>query len=843
MKHLLICILIILTYLSGVAQTRKADKLFNRWEYFRAEKLYKKEAEKNPSADVYFKLGECYRIMNQYKKEEQAAYDKVNKAGVYSNPEFYLNYGLVLRENGWYRQSRIAFDKFSELMPNDLRGEFFRNSIDIVLKDQKWDEQITMINVTELNTEDGDFCPVSFNDGIVFTSSRKTKTHNKIYGWTGASYLDLYHAEKGNSNINFKSITPFSQKNGEFNDGPASFSSKYDTIYISRAEKTVVNRKRNPNWIDQNKIFISTKNNESWSTSMPFVHNSDSFSVAIPYISPDGLRLYFASDMPGGYGETDLYYCNLEEGKWGKPINMGPNINTFNREKYPFIDRSGNFYFSSDGYQGFGGMDICVALNINDTLQKAIPMKYPFNSYADDYGIIFIEDEKTGYFSSNREEGGMGDDDILHFDLTHDDIPTELVASLYTIGYRPKQSILDVQFLVTSPKNVSTVGKIRETFPLRNYVFFDLGSTEIPERYVLLSRNQVNEFKEDNLESFATKNSIGRSKRQMTAYYNLLNIIGDRMGKNPTSEITLIGSSEKGIKDGQEMAKSIKKYLTDIFQINEKRIGIEGREKPKLPSEQLGGMLELELLREGDRRVSIESRSPAILMEFQSGSGTLLKPIEISDIQELPLENFITFNVEGAKEAFSSWSMEIVDDFGTTHSMGPFTREIVRAPGKNFLGNKHEGSFKITMTGKTHNGNTIIKDTTIHIGLLEQDFSNVGMRFSVIFEFNDSHSIAIYEKYLTEIVTPRIPENGTLVIHGHTDVIGTEKNNLKLSLARATDVSNILKQSLANANRTDVTIYVHGFGEDQDLAPFENKFPEERFYNRTVIIDIIPKIR
>lgn len=841
MKQVYLTITVVIFCLSGMAQTPKADKLFENWDYFRAEKLYKKEAKKNPSADVYYKLGECYRIMNQYNIEEQEAYDKVNMAGIYSKPEFYLNYGLVLRENGWYRQSRVAFNKYSELMPNNSKGEFFRDAIDIVLNDQRWDEQITISNVAELNTEDGDFCPVSYNDGIVFTSSRKTLGHNKKYGWTGANYLDLYYAIKGTSNMNFISITPFTHENKKFNDGPASFSLKYDTIYISRSEKTFSTLRRKPSWVDQNKIFISTEKNGKWSNSQPFAYNSDNFSVAIPYISPDGLRLYFASDMPGGFGETDLYYCNRENGKWGKPINMGPNINTFNREKYPFIDRAGNFYFSSDGYQGFGGMDICVALNKNDTLQKAIPMKYPFNSYSDDYGIIFIEDGKTGYLSSNREAGGMGDDDIFYFDLTHDDVPTGLVASLYTIGYRPNPTNLDVRLIVNSPKNVPVERKVKETFPLRNYVFFDLGSTEIPDRYVLLTRDSVKEFKEDNLESFATKNSMGRSKRQMTAYYNILNIVGYRLARNPTSAITLVGSSEKGLKDGEEMAKSIKKYLTEIFQIESKRISIEGRNKPRLPSEQLGGMLELELLRQGDRRVTIESGTPAILKEFKSGHTTALQPIEINDIQEAPLESYVTINVDGANKVFSSWSMKITDETGMAHYMGPYSREIVRIPGKDFLGIQPSGKFKITMTGETLNGTTIVKDTTIHVSLWKQDSSNVGMRFSVIFEFNDTQSIAIYDKYLAEVVTPKIPENASLVIHGYTDIIGNEKNNQKLSLARATDVSNIITRSLANANRNDVIIKVIGFGEDQDVAPFDNTYPEERFYNRTVIIDIIPK--
>jgi len=110
-----------------------------------------------------------------------------------------------------------------------------------------------------------------------------------------------------------------------------------------------------------------------------------------------------------------------------------------------------------------------------------------------------------------------------------------------------------------------------------------------------------------------------------------------------------------------------------------------------------------------------------------------------------------------------------------------------------------------------------------------------------LFEFNDSKSIAMYDKYLTEIVTPKIPKGATVLIHGYTDVVGGEDSNLELSMARATDVQKILEKALSNAGRTDVKFEAYGFGEDENLAQFENKYPEERFYNRAVVIDIIPK--
>ena len=398
-----------------------------------------------------------------------------------------------------------------------------------------------------------------------------------------------------------------------------------------------------------------------------------------------------------------------------------------------------------------------------------------------------------------------------------------------------------VRFSVISPKNIPVERRVRETFPLLNYVFFNIGSTEIPEGYVLLGKAQVKDFKEDQLEVFAPKRLSGRSNREMAVYYNILNIIGDRLGKNPSSTITLVGSSEKGPEDGKAMAESIKRYLVEIFGINASRIAIEGRDKPKIPSEQPGATQELKLLREGDRRVSIESGSPALLMEFQSGPEASLKPVEINAVQQAPLDSYVVFNVEGAEVAFSSWSLDIRDEKGKVQSFGPYTREQVRIPGKYILGARSEGDYKVTMTGLTKNGKTVKREMPVHMVLWTPPQNEQGMRYSVVYEFNASNTMVKYEKYLTDVVTPKIPLNATVIIHGYTDIIGDAAYNQKLSLARANDVKRIFENSLAAAGRKDVRLEVFGFGEDETLSPFENNFPEERFYNRTVLIDIIPR--
>lgn len=397
------------------------------------------------------------------------------------------------------------------------------------------------------------------------------------------------------------------------------------------------------------------------------------------------------------------------------------------------------------------------------------------------------------------------------------------------------------KLIVYSPENIPVERRVRETFPLRNYIFFDLESTEIPDRYVLIKKTQVGDFKESQLETFTPKKLSERSKREMIVYYNILNILGDRMQKVPSSTIILVGSSEKGPDDGLAMAESVRTYLTGVWGINASRIEIEGNYKPKIPSEQPGGTLELKLLREGDRRVSIESTSPALLMEFQTGPGAPLKPVEIIGLQEAPLDSYITFYVEKADELYISWSLEITDKRGVIQFFGPFTQNNISIPGKDILGTLPHGDFKIAMLGFAHNDSIVRKDTTVHMVRWTPPQNEEGMRFSVIFEINESKAIKMYDKYLTEVVTPKIPSKGKIIIHGYTDIIGDEKNNQRLSLARANEVKEIIEKALLTLGRKDVTFEVFGFGENATLAPFENDYPEERFYNRTVIIDIIPQ--
>lgn len=397
-----------------------------------------------------------------------------------------------------------------------------------------------------------------------------------------------------------------------------------------------------------------------------------------------------------------------------------------------------------------------------------------------------------------------------------------------------------VGFTVDSPRNVPGEKVVSETYPLSNYVYFEKGSTEISNRYVSLNKSQVADFKEDQVAVSSPKNQAGRSKREMAVYHNVLNILGDRMGKNPNSSITLVGSSEKGAAEGKLMAESVKKYLVDVFAINATRIAVEGRNKPKLPSEKPGGTLELDLLRDEDRRVTIESASPELLMEFQSGDKASMKPVQLRGIQEAPATSYVTFKADGSKEAFSTWKLELTDDKGMVKTYGPYNEEEVKIPGKTILGTSPKGDFKVKMIGTYEDGETVTEESNINVVLWTPSELEEGMRFSILYEFDDAVAIARYEKYLTEVVAPKVPQNGRVIIQGHTDVIGETENNQKLSLARANNVKKILETALSKSGRKDVTFEVNGFGEDASKSPFGNSLPEERSYNRTVVIDVLP---
>jgi len=399
----------------------------------------------------------------------------------------------------------------------------------------------------------------------------------------------------------------------------------------------------------------------------------------------------------------------------------------------------------------------------------------------------------------------------------------------------PAAPVAEITFTVRGPINAPVVRQVSETLPMLNTVFFDEGSTEIPARYVMLSNDRAIGFKEDQLQNEQSPSGTGRSAGQLSVYHNVLNILGVRMRENPGAVIALEGSSAKGPQDGKLLAGSVKIYLVNVFGIDGSRITVKGSFKANPSSEHIGGTKDLVLLRAEDRRVDIESASPELLAEVGGG---MMKPVLIITTVENPLDFEVVFNLGSGSEQVKSWSVDATDERGKTQHLGPFNGDQQGVPVAPILGDSPSGNYKIAMTAEMNDGSTVKKESTVYL-VHPAPIITKGFRYSIVFDFDKAKSIDEYDRFLTTVVAPLITDGATVTIHGHTDVIGTDTYNQKLSDDRATQTQKILERAIAGSGRNNVKFEATGFGAAADHAPFENNLPEERFYNRTVIIDIL----
>ena len=252
---------------------------------------------------------------------------------------------------------------------------------------------------------------------MVFASPRALGTAKKvIHKWNEMPFLDLYVSSMMESNGILRTPKKMpSNLNSLFHESTTAFSKDKSTLFFTRnniddQEKLVRSNKRTTLL----KIFrADSLPNNNWGNFRELPFNSNDYSVAHPALSPDGKRLYFSSDMPGGKGKSDLYYVDLfEDGSYGEPVNLGYTINTEGRETFPFIGDNGYLYFATDGHVGLGGLDVFVSEELEDG-SYSIPLNVgkPINTPKDDFNFIINDESKIGYLSSNRT-GGKGDDDI-----------------------------------------------------------------------------------------------------------------------------------------------------------------------------------------------------------------------------------------------------------------------------------------------------------------------------------------------------------------------------------------------------------------------------------------------
>jgi outer membrane protein OmpA-like peptidoglycan-associated protein/tetratricopeptide (TPR) repeat protein len=428
MKKLFLPLLAILfiIQLSATAQIKKANRLFARYDYANAIPFYKKVIDNNKKQKIEAmqRLADCYRLTSNF-TEAAGWYAKV-VANPDVDPENYYYYGEALRSNGNSKLAREQFKKYSALKPNDPRGTKLASVIDQTESWKSIPGKYFVSNAEKLNSANSEFSPVNYKEGILFASDRKTTGEfNKTYGWTGAEYLNMFFADarlQSDTTYIFSDPKLFSGNvNEPFHDGPAAFNKNYSLIFFTRSEKKKGDIDSTRFYTNRLKLYSSTFDGAKWSNNIPFPYNSEDYSVGHPALSGDGNTLYFVSDMPGGFGGTDLYVSKRETNGWSKPINMGNTLNSAGNEMFPDIQNDTILYFSSNGLPGLGSLDIFQSARIKNTWTKPENLLAPLNSPADDFGIIFSADGNAGIFSSNRT-GGKGSDDLYTFRKVEDSV-------------------------------------------------------------------------------------------------------------------------------------------------------------------------------------------------------------------------------------------------------------------------------------------------------------------------------------------------------------------------------------------------------------------------------------
>ena len=252
-----------------------------------------------------------------------------------------------------------------------------------------------------------EFSPAYYRNVIVFCSNRNRSLFMNYLTPDNKGLLKINYGDPVTGKVKL-----FSKNlRTKFNDGPASFTRKGDTIYFSRNLKVTGAVSENSNPRNKLGIFTAVYENKKWDKILDIRFNNEYYNITTPYISPDGKRLFFASDNPAGFGGTDLYYCNWKVDYWDDPINMGPEINTARNESYPFVNREGGVFFSSDGHPGLGGKDIFYTKQSGTRWLPPVALDPPVNSKFDDFALISDSVMNEGYFSSKRENTV----DLYHF--------------------------------------------------------------------------------------------------------------------------------------------------------------------------------------------------------------------------------------------------------------------------------------------------------------------------------------------------------------------------------------------------------------------------------------------
>ncbi len=434
-KKLLYCIVLIVISLQGFAQKARvaaADKKYDSFSYIDAIATYERVAEKGYKDEKMFqKLGNAY-YFNAELDNAAKWYEELFAMNQEQEPEYYYRYSQTLKSIGEYAKADKMLEQFNRRSGNEQRAKLFetnKNYLEVI----KANSGRFNIEDAGINSEYSDFGSALYNNKLIFASSRFVGVSKRVFEWTNQAFTNLYSSEfslKGN----LDEPKRFSTKiNSKFHESTPVFTKDGKTMYFTRNNYLDGKEGRDSNKITLLKVYKATLVDGEWSNISEFPFNSNQYSVAHPMLSPDDKTLYFASNMPGTLGQSDLFKVSInDDGTYSTPVNLGTTINTEGRETFPFISDDNELYFASDGRPGLGGLDVFVSkLNKDNTFGEVQNIGAPVNGPQDDFAFLIDSKSRNGFFTSNRD-GGQGFDDIYKFTETRKLTCEQVLAGIIT---------------------------------------------------------------------------------------------------------------------------------------------------------------------------------------------------------------------------------------------------------------------------------------------------------------------------------------------------------------------------------------------------------------------------
>lgn len=396
---------------------KMADKSFDDFAFVEAIELYEFAYEKDQdNTYVIRRLADAHRNIGNTEEVEHWLKILIDRRE--EEPEDIFNYSQALKSNGKYLEAEQWLQEYAELRPEDGRVNIQASLLEYI-KYLHRDSSKYIIRPLSVNTEGSEIGPAYYHDQIVFSS-----THGgngvivRKYKWNELPYLDLYIGDI-NAAGDIINVKPFAPKlKTSYHDGPVSFDQREDKLFLTRNNVGKAGATKGRGGEVNLKILFGGKDGEKWEYRGEFPFNNKDYSVGHPSIDRTGNVLYFASDMPGGYGGSDIYFSTFSNGHWSEPFNLGPKVNTEANEFFPYISNDGVLYFSSNGHGGMGGLDVFFSVPERGIFDKVENMGYPVNSPRDDFSFILDESGTQGYFASSRKSG-KGNDDLYYLQIKY----------------------------------------------------------------------------------------------------------------------------------------------------------------------------------------------------------------------------------------------------------------------------------------------------------------------------------------------------------------------------------------------------------------------------------------